>query len=81
MKKIKSLTALSILLALSLLLVMLSGCGGQAPEANTDQPGQQTEEPADALPEPTPTPEPEPDPVELALEQYRAIVGQADTYD
>lgn len=84
MNQIKTLAArlgLPLLLALSLLLALLAGCGGQAPDSSADQPGQQTEEPASPSPEPTPTPEPEPDPVELALEQYRTIVGQADTYD
>lgn len=74
----------ALLLALSLLMI-LAGCGGQEADAGTDQPGQQTEEPAspspEPTPEPTPEPEPEPDPVELALEQYRTVVGQADTYD
>lgn len=60
--------------------MILAGCGGQEADTTADQSGQpQTQEPADASPEPTPTPEP--DPVELALEQYRTIVGQADTYD
>ena len=74
---------LSLLLALSLLLI-LAGCGGQEPDTIADQPVQpQPEEPADVPPEstPEPEPEPEPDPVELALNQYRTIVGQADTYD
>lgn len=71
---------LSLLLALFLLLTPLTGCGGQEPKAAAGQSSQtQAEEPAGAAPEPAP--EPEPDPVELALEQYRAITGQADTYD
>ena len=80
MRQIKTLTVrrgLSLLLALSLMMI-LAGCGGQGADTTADQSGQpQTEEPAGASQEP----EPEPDPVELALEQYRTIVGQADTYD
>lgn len=80
MRQIKTLTArrgLSLLLALSLMTI-LAGCGRQEDDTTADQSGQpQTEEPAGASQEP----EPEPDPVELALEQYRTIVGQADTYD
>lgn len=84
MNQIKTPTArrgLPLLLALSLLLAILTGCGGQVPDSGTGQPGQQTKEPADKSPEPTPAPKPEPEPVELALRQYRTIVGQADTYD
>lgn len=92
---------LSLLAALSLLL-LLAGCGGQE-AGTTGQP--QTEPPAGtpaevsdkpaSVPSPAPTPsstptptpvpepepEPEPDPVALALEQYRAVAGQADTYN
>lgn len=78
MKRIQS-TLLPMLLVLSMLPAFLTGCGGQTPDPDADQSEQRTEEPADVPPEPAP--EPEPDPVELALEQYRAIVGQANTYD
>lgn len=84
MKQIESLTArrgLILLLALSLLMILTS-CGGQG-SAEPSGPTR-TETPAvssEPTSEPTSTPEPEPDPVELALEQYRTVVGQADTYD
>ena len=90
MKQMKDLIARrgpALLLALSLLLTVLSGCGED--DTATDQ--QQTEETASESPEATGEPaqdaadesasESEPDPVELALEQYRTVVGQADTYD
>lgn len=92
MKQIKFLQVrrgLAVLLALSMLLSVLTACGGQAPGNTGDL--QQAEEPAKAPSEamdepepalaPEPEPEPEPDPVELALEQYRIITSQADTYD
>lgn len=93
MKQMKSLEAkrgLSLLMALSLFLTVLAGCGGQENDTAADQSSQQqAEESADTSPEVTDetAPEPEPDPehdttpMALALEQYRSIVGQADTYD
>ena len=79
-----------LLLALALCL-MLAACG-TAPEESalaspTQAPAAPVETAGPATPEPAPTEEPTPEPTEEpedpaadALEQYRVIVGQADTY-
>lgn len=75
---------LILLVLLGTLLLTLTACGAKPSDpAETQEPPPVTTE--QATPEPTEKSMPEPteepaDPVADALEQYRIIVGQADTY-
>lgn len=72
------------LLPVLALLMLLAACG-EEPSAPAGTPEPQPAATGPAVPEPTEVPTPEPteepaDPVADALEQYRIVVGQADTY-
>lgn len=71
---------LAALLALAMALSVLTGCSERPPEDPSVPPQTERPEETAGAPEETAS-EPEPDPLADALEQYRAIAGQADTYD